>query len=153
MPVAEWLRWRLRLVRAADVASFVWSTSEASRPDQSVWRLIMDNTSRFGLKFGTDWQMTLAYLDVLDYDRSLQDWAVKPQLPMVLAAAGDGEYTGPYQLDYSDPFVLSVAEYLGRRTWHQVLLAFNQLARLLPPSPTAEDILGTAGGPALGKLY
>ena len=25
-----------------------------------------------------------------------------------------------YHLDYADPFVQSVAQYLGRRTWHQV---------------------------------
>lgn len=140
LPLAEHLRWRLRLRRAADVAAFVWSTSEASRPDQTIWRLIRDSSSRFSLRFGTDWQMTLAFIDVLDYGRSLQDWVVKPQLPLVIAAAGDGEYTAPYHLEYTDPFVQSVAQYVGRRTWHQVLLAFNQVARLLPPSPTEEDI-------------
>ena len=31
--------------------------SEASRPDQTFWRLIRDSSSRFGLKFGTDWQL------------------------------------------------------------------------------------------------
>lgn len=140
LPLAEYLRWRLRLARAAEVALFVWSSSEASRPDQTFWKLIRDNSSRFGLKFGTDWQMTLAFVDVLDYGKSPEDWVVKPQLPMVIAAAGDGEYTGPYHLDYYDPFVQSVAQYVGRRTWHQVLLAFNQFSRLLPPSPSEEDL-------------
>ncbi|CAE7940620.1 unnamed protein product, partial [Symbiodinium necroappetens] len=45
-----------------------------------------------------------------------------------------------YHLDYADPFVQSVGQYLGRRIWHQVLLPFNLLARLLPPNPTEEDL-------------
>ncbi|CAK0837261.1 unnamed protein product [Prorocentrum cordatum] len=39
-----------------------------------------------------------------------------------------------------DPFVQSVSQYVGRRVWHQVLLAFNLLARLLPPNPSEEDV-------------
>eukprot|EP00930_Biecheleria_cincta_P071895 TRINITY_DN59353_c0_g1_i1.p1 TRINITY_DN59353_c0_g1~~TRINITY_DN59353_c0_g1_i1.p1 ORF type:complete len:889 (+),score=67.95 TRINITY_DN59353_c0_g1_i1:513-3179(+) len=140
LPVAEHVRWRLRFSRAAQVAAYVHSCSEDSRPDETFWRLSRDSTSRFGLKFGTDRQMALAFVDVLDYGKSLEDWVVKPQLPMVIVSSGDGEYTAPYQLDYSDPFVQSVAQYLDRRTWHQVLLTFNLVARLLPPNPTEEDI-------------
>jgi len=140
LPVAEYIRWRLRFSRAAEVAKFVWSRSEDSRIEQTIWRLGLDNSSRFGLKFGTDREMTLAYVDILDYCKALENWVVKPQLPMLIACAGDGEYTAPYHLDYADPFVQSVAQYLGRRTWHQVLLPFNLLARLLPPNPTEEDM-------------
>lgn len=140
LPVAEYIRWRLRFSRAAEVAAFVWSRSEDSTHEQTIWRLSLDNSSRFGLKFGTDREMTLAFVDVLDYCKALENWVIKPQLPMLIAAAGDGEYTAPYHLDYADPFVQSVAQYLGRRTWHQVLLPFNLLARLLPPNPTEEDV-------------
>lgn len=140
LPLAEYIRWQLRLSRALKLAAFVWAWSEDSRPDQIFWRLSTDNSSRLGLKFGSDRQMTLAFIDVLDYGKSLEDWAVKPQLPMVIAAAGDGEYTAPYHLDYTDPFVQSVAEYVGRHLWHQVLLAFNLIARLLPPNPTETDL-------------
>lgn len=140
LPVAEYIRWRLRFSRAAEVAAFVWSRSEDSRPEQTIWRLGLDNYSRFGLKFGTDREMTLAYVDILDYCKAPENWVIKPQLPMLIAVAGDGEYTAPYHLDYADPFVQSVAQYLGRRTWHQVLLPFNLLARLLPPNPTEEDM-------------
>ncbi|CAJ1403736.1 unnamed protein product [Effrenium voratum] len=140
LPVAEYTRWRLRFARAADVAAFVWSLSENSIPGETFWRLNVENSSRFGLKFGTDREMTMAYIDILDYCKTLENWVVKPQLPMIIAAAGDGEYTAPYHLDYADPFVQSAAQYLSRRTWHQVLLPFNLLARLLPPNPTEEDL-------------
>lgn len=139
LPLAEYLRWRIRLSRAEDVAAFVWSWSEVSRPDQTFWRFIRDNSGRFGLKFGTDWQMTLGFIDVLDYGCSSEDWAVKPRLPMVLVAGGDGGYTAPYRLEYTDTFVQSVSQYLGEQAWHQVLLSFNQLSRLLPKHPTEED--------------
>ncbi|CAE7394509.1 unnamed protein product [Symbiodinium natans] len=140
LPVAEYFRWHLRFSRAADVAAYVWSLSEASGANETLWSLSIPNPSRFGLKFGTDREMTLAYVDVLDYSKTLEDWAIKPALPMVITAAGDGEYTAPYHLDYADPFVQSVGQYLGRRIWHQVLLPFNLLARLLPPNPSEEDL-------------
>eukprot|EP00434_Breviolum_minutum_P005234 symbB.v1.2.004614.t1/scaffold255.1/size249928/4 len=95
LPVAEYIRWRLRFSRAAEVAKFVWSRSEDSRIEQTIWRLGLDNSSRFGLKFGTDREMTLAYVDILDYCKALENWVVKPQLPMLIACAGDGEYTAP----------------------------------------------------------
>lgn len=67
LPVAEYIRWHLRFSRAAEVAQFVWSCShpvellrakkslrsgEDCRPEQTFWRLSLDNSSRFGLKFG-----------------------------------------------------------------------------------------------------
>lgn len=140
LPVAEYIRWHLRFSRAADVAAYVWSLSEATGANETLWSLSIPNPSRYGLKFGTDREMTLAYVDVLDYSKTLEDWAIKPDLPMVITVAGDGEYTAPYHLDYADPFVQSVGQYLGRRIWHQVLLPFNLLARLLPPNPTEEDL-------------
>ncbi|CAK0862452.1 unnamed protein product [Prorocentrum cordatum] len=140
LPLAEHVRHRLRVARAAGVASYVWSRSENTSPGDTFWRLTSGiNSSSLGLKFGTDRRITLGFVDVLDYGRNKQDWQVKPPVPMVIAAAGDGKYTAPYQLDYLDPLVQSVSQYVGRRVWHQVLLAFNLLARLLPSSPSEED--------------
>eukprot|EP00929_Paragymnodinium_shiwhaense_P049268 TRINITY_DN24865_c0_g1_i2.p1 TRINITY_DN24865_c0_g1~~TRINITY_DN24865_c0_g1_i2.p1 ORF type:complete len:1925 (-),score=199.93 TRINITY_DN24865_c0_g1_i2:65-5839(-) len=140
LPVGEWLRYRIRLSRAAEAAAFVWTQSESSRVDQTFWRLSAKNTGSYRLKFGADWNMALGFVDVLDLNKTLQDWTVRPRLPMVLAASGDGDYTAPYHLEYTDPFVQSVTQYLGRRLWNEVLLSFNLLARLLPQNPTEEDL-------------
>lgn len=137
-PLAESIRWRLRRSRAAEISVYVWSCSKNSRLDQTFWRL-QRNNSRFSLKFGTDWPLTLAYLDVFDHMKSLQNWVVKHVLPMVLAPSGDGGYTAPYHLEYEDPFTQSVSQYVGKRSWQQVLLSFNTFARLLPPNPSDLD--------------
>eukprot|EP00971_Amphidinium_carterae_P112519 2228228-Amphidinium_carterae.1 len=140
LPFAEHLRWRLRRLRARKLATFVWNHSEDVRASNSFWRFIRDNSGRYVLKFGTDPTVTLGYIDVLDYGKEVQDWAVKPQLPAVLVAAGDGSYMAPFVLDYTDPFVQTVGAYFGSNSWQQVLLSFNILSRLLPPNPEEEDI-------------
>ena len=81
---------------------------------------------------GTDREMTLAYVDILDYCKApeaslgpgnwpplpssapsapLQNWVIKPQLPMLIAVAGDGEYTAPC------PGVRGSAAELGAEEW------------------------------------
>ena len=57
------------------------------------------------MKFSVSQDYTLGFIDVLDYNKSIENWDFIDIFPINLAFAGKGSFYHPYYLNYADPLL------------------------------------------------
>ena len=101
---AVWLLMKMREEKARELCIAVGEFQESAPTHEMVWMSVRAcATQTLSLKFGCDTKATLAYIDVVDHDRSLLDWRAAVISPTLVCCAGDGSYVAPFVVDARDP--------------------------------------------------